>query len=263
MKSKYSLMLILASLTMLMINSTVFAKTLPNTIIYPVNINITKPTETFYAPPNGLVTIEATATNNVSNPYAYWGDSYVGIVSIGTLSFASGNTYRLNWYPSAENRGYGSRSFTTLKVEADGQSDYSYDTRSLYITQANKSYYDSSSTSTWAIVAKASQTNNCLAYVLGSYNSIIWYWSVYNPTLSEVVREMYTRRWIQVYSANEAQIIAYGSGNNVTHFARKTGTNTIESKWGSYEAVRNNCIGTFDAFLTADYGKPLAYFKFQ
>lgn len=117
-----------------------------------------------------------------------------------------------------------------------------------------------SSTSSWNIVSKASMRNNCLAYALGSGTSIMWYWPTDTPLLSDVIKEMGTRRWKQV-SASEAQIIAYGYGDKVYHFAKKTGSNVIESKWGSFEAVSNNCINTFDAFKT-DYGTPLAYFKF-
>lgn len=144
---KYKIIVISILLLTITTISSVFGKTVTGPlniggVIVPVNVKIKNLTQVFYAPPNGMVVVEAEATNNISNPYAYWGDSFTGIISLGSLQYVSGNTYRSIWTPSAENRGYGSRSFTTLKVEADGQDSYSYDTRSLYIAQKNKDYYD-------------------------------------------------------------------------------------------------------------------------
>lgn len=233
--------------------------------IQPVSVSITSPAVTFYAPSYGLVPIQATASNNIRNPYAFYGDS-TGVISLGTLNYNYGNTYSMNWYPDASCRGGGSRAFSTLKVYADGQNNYNYDSRGLYITWMDRETYASRSTSTWSVKAGATRNYNCLAYVEGYTNRRLWYWfdssgEEINPSVEQCAYKLSFYGFTRVYDPSKATMIAYGNNGVIKHFAKITGPNTVESKWGDGEVIVNNCVGTYDGFTDITYGKPLAYFR--
>ena len=62
-------------------------------------------------------------------------------------------------------------------------------------------------------------------------------------------------------AANQAQIVAYGDADEISHFARRNVDNTTVAKWGEYEVIYTAGINVYASLSAGGYGEPRLYYK--
>ena len=110
----------------------------------------------------------------------------------------------------------------------------------------------------WEFKEQGWKENNCLGWALGETTQWVWPWEPNNPSVDQVDVYMAYRGYTAGnYNISQA-IYAYGTTNNVTHFARGRGygplAKPIDAKWGKYEVFIHTSTSPYNSIPSGSYG---------